>query len=459
MALTALSAIIIAAEHQVLPSRDVLMQALFDTIRNATSIQDQTNKGKALMCAGNLAQACGKDNFPETALEEFTRFGIDCLQQTDSHFELKETAINYFSEISKIMRSRMAQILPIIIEPILESCETKVTSKDVEKPSTDTFDLDSESDDEYEMVGVDNGDLDEQTSAIHCVGNLALNCSGLMQPYLDRALEKLSKIGDYAHENVRYHVCLTYTQIAFGQLRLHLGKQDSDEKLEWTPGLPAQESLPAPVKTFVDTVLIPHFQGRMKQDYHKEVIEKVLECVRDMLDEMGPASVADHMEWIIQSVEMLLDKTAVCQTRKPEDMDGPEEGGDDGSEDSQEEDDEDLDHDELILGNATDVVISLSKCLKDSFLPYMQRLAPKLVLYLGDDHPKSDKIMVIGCLGETFNQCTPAIQAYFNDFFQVLLKHSTSDDSSLNRNVSYGISVLADKAPVESFAPHLGSAL
>lgn len=79
MALTALSAIIIAAEFQILPMRDPLLQSFFNTIRNATSLQDQSIKGKALQCAGNLAQACGHEQFPQEALEEFTRFGIDCL--------------------------------------------------------------------------------------------------------------------------------------------------------------------------------------------------------------------------------------------------------------------------------------------------------------------------------------------------------------------------------------------
>ena len=88
-------------------------------------------------------------------------------------------------------------------------------------------------------------------------------------------------------------------------------------------------------------------------------------------------------------------------------MEGDEEGAaaeqDDDSGDDEEDDDEDLNHDELILGNATDLIVSLSKCLADSFMPYLQRLGPRLVKYVGDDHPKSDKIMVIGCLGETFN--------------------------------------------------------
>lgn len=62
-----------------------------------------------------------------------------------------------------------------------------------------------------------------------------------------------------------------------------------------------------------------------------------------------------------------------------------------------------MDHDELILGNATDLTVALAKCLGDSFLPYLQRIGPKIVKYVGDDHPKSDKIMAIGCLAESFN--------------------------------------------------------
>ena len=84
--------------------------------------------------------------------------------------------------------------------------------------------------------------------------------------------------------------------------------------------------------------------------------------------------------------------------------------------DSDEDSDEDRDHDEVILGNVTDLVISLAKCYKDDFMPSLQKLGPKLVKYIGDDHPKSDQIMVIGCLSEVFNQCPSALTVYFNDF-------------------------------------------
>lgn len=62
---------------------------------------------------------------------------------------------------------------------------------------------------------------------------------------------------------------------------------------------------------------------------------------------------------------------------------------------------------------------------------------------MDDSHPKSDIVMAIGCLAETFNSCTAAIPVYFNDFLSIMLKNSKTTDSGLNRNVSYAIGLLA----------------
>lgn len=123
-----------------------------------------------------------------------------------------------------------------------------------------------------------------------------------------------------------------------------------------------------------------------------------------------------------------------------------------------ESEEEDLDHDEIILGNATDLIISLAKAYGDSFMPYMQRLGPLLVTYLTDEHPRSDKLMIIGCMAEVMAASPILINSYFDDFFQVILKHCTSDDSQMNRNCAYGIGILAEKCH-EKFPQHLQTAL
>jgi hypothetical protein len=85
-------------------------------------------------------------------------------------------------------------------------------------------------------------------------------------------------------------------------------------------------------------------------------------------------------------------------------------------------------------------------------------MGPSLVKYLDDSHPVSDRVMVIGCMAETFNNCPAAVVAYFNDFFQILLKNSHTDHSGLNRNIAYSIGILAQTGGV-LMNPHLNTVL
>ena len=100
----------------------------------------------------------------------------------------------------------------------------------------------------------------------------------------------------------------------------------------------------------------------------------------------------------------------------------------------------------------------MAKALGDQFLQYLTRIGPSLVRYLDDSHPASDKVMVIGCLAESFNHCRAAIPVYFNDFLQIVLKNSKSDNCSMNRNCAYAIGILAEHSGI-LLGQHLNTAL
>lgn len=223
----------------------------------------------------------------------------------------------------------------------------------------------------------------------------------------------------------------------------------SEEKFPWTKGLPVQVSLPPQVTEYLNTVVLPHYFELFEAEDNKEVIEKTLECIREMCEVFGPSAVVGHADKLVEILLALLDKKAFCQIKgagsgeKAEGDEDDEDQEDGADEDDDEGDEEDMDHDEIILGNTTDVIIELARALGDQFLHYLTRIGPSLVRYLDDTHPKSDIIMVIGCLAETFNACQAAIPVYFSDFMQIILKNSRTTDSGLNRNVSYAIGILA----------------
>jgi len=191
------------------------------------------------------------------------------------------------------------------------------------------------------------------------------------------------------------------------------------------------------------------------KEHSKEVVEKVLECVRDLADEFGPSGIENHIKLIMASVDQLLDKSAKCQLKH---SNSQAHDDDDDDDDDEYDSEEDMDHDEIILGNSTDVLISVSKALGNDFLPHFTTIAPRLVKYLSDDYGERDRTMVIGCLSEIMASCPAAIDQYFDHFYKVLIQHSNGTDGELNRNISYGIGILCKNAP-QRFEPILQEAL
>ena len=296
-ALMALGAIESSAEKKILPYQETILKTLYDTIINpSTGPGEITVRGQALMCAGQLASAVGKDKFPKECIEVFTKVALEFLAM--DKFELRETAISYFAELVRILKDEMAPIINTVLDEILKSCKSDAGFQEEHaKKSKDAFSLDSDSEDENQasLVGmnVDVNFIDEKSAAVHALGNIGLFCGGLILPRMQEIVDVLGEIGDYFHENIRYHVCMTYLQIAVGLLRHYTG---SHEKFPWVKGLPAKVDIPPGVREYLDSVVFPHYYQIFETEDNKEVIEKTLECLREACEMFGPAAIAPHMD-------------------------------------------------------------------------------------------------------------------------------------------------------------------
>jgi len=131
----------------------------------------------------------------------------------------------------------MAPIFDIVFNRIIKSIEGEEGIKTgTKKKEADDFSLESDSDEGEEDVvelNVDTNFIDEKSSAIHALGNIALNCPGLILPHLEKIVNVLLEVGFYMHENIRYHVCLTLTQVASGLLRFFTGRTDTEQDYIW----------------------------------------------------------------------------------------------------------------------------------------------------------------------------------------------------------------------------------
>jgi hypothetical protein len=76
-ALNALGSVESSAQKLIVPYQTDILKALFDIVNNTSAgTSEQLVRGQALMCAGQLASAVGKEKFPTDCIEVFTKYGL-----------------------------------------------------------------------------------------------------------------------------------------------------------------------------------------------------------------------------------------------------------------------------------------------------------------------------------------------------------------------------------------------
>ena len=213
----------------------------------------------------------------------------------------------------------------------------------------------------------------------------------------------------------------------------------------------------------LNQIVFPYLFSLFDQEDNKETIERALSNITELACDFGPGAFLNQIEKVTEYIIKFLQKKAFCQGGA-QDMEGEDaeefkdDEGDEDDDDESEEGDDGIDHDELILGNTTDMIFETARAFGNEFAQYFTVIAPHLVEYTSDKHPKSDKNMAIGTIAEVFAASPGIIPTYFNDYLPLLEKTSDTNDSKINRNIAYSIGVLAQYAPL-LFQPHVSNSL
>lgn len=462
-ALYTLQSVIATAQKKIIPHMNGLLEVIHGIINQQGNVGDvQLVKGQALSCAGRLASACGRDVFPAQALEVFTQFGLECLKSSEK-YELKETAFTYFSDLAVLLKEDLAPVFEQVMSTILETMNAEDQQEEVRDEKRDGakgFSLDTDSEGEG-LIGmnVDIGQVDERSAAINALGIIAMHSPKLTANRMKDVLEAQERLHHHFHENVKFHVSQTYNQIALGMIRAH-GLLDERDKFNWTRGPASGCPLPSDVMQYLDRIVFPYYFSVFDQEDNKEVIEKALGNLIDLTVDLGPGVFANQLEKITEYIILFLQKKTFCQGGVADVADDNEhEDEEDGGDEYGDEDEDDgIDHDEVILGNITDLIYETARSFGNDFGPYFARIAPVLVEYTSEKHPKNDKNMALGCIGEVFASAPGIISNYFADYLPLLEQNSKTKDSRVNRNIAYNLGVLAQHAPL-LFQPHVQNAL
>jgi hypothetical protein len=152
-----------------------------------------------------------------------------------------------------------------------------------------------------------------------------------------------------------------------------------EDKFEWVKGPASGSPLPPQVLEFLTTVVLPYYFSVFDQEEDKSVIERVLENMTELNEDLGPAAFSLCMDKVMKYVTLFLNKKAYCQTKMMEgegedDLEDIEEGDGEGpgeaDESEEESEDDGIDHDEIIFGNTSDLILNMARAMGNEFAPY-----------------------------------------------------------------------------------------
>lgn len=240
---------------------------------------------------------------------------------------------------------------------------------------------------------------------------------------------------EYVEENIRFE-CVS----ALNGITLGINTLDCGEDFEWQPGFKNPTPIGEHTQQFLNTVYFPTLATVFSTEDESEVIERMVQSLIELTDELGPAIFIDRLDQILLLVNNLLENKG---------SGGVIDDGEGDFEDVPEGDDEeDIDHNETVLANATELVSAMARALGEDFGDHFEKTGELLFMHLGENYPMRDKSLCIGCLAECFNHMPSVLKKCFKEFYSKVVNIVQSErNEELIRNCAFALGTCASAQP------------
>ena len=416
-AISAISATATGAEASFIPFFPQVV-AMLRPLLLLVDEEHMNLRGRAIECFGQMAIAVQADAFEPQLMESMQHAVLGL--QLDS-CELKEYTYSFFCNIAKTFKGRFAPFLPELVPHLLEAAN--ISDGQIAGPVGDDaeggLNSDSDSDGEGERfveVRVRTALLGVKAGAIEALGYLAEHTGAHFHPMVEPVVQMLEKNHQYFHENVRRYVVTALPQMVAVTFAAH--------PVAWTKGAAPQalEPLCQRVTTLAVGALIEH----MHADSDREVVARCCEGLQNIVELVGPASVAPVLDTACQHTLVLLQEKARCQAIE-DDSDDEEEAGD---------------HDIVLMDAVADLVGSYAKVFGGSFAPMFEKFLPAILRFTKGHRPSSDRSMAMGAIAEVCDELGAHCAPFVDGLFDHVMRALADECINVRRNTAFCIGVL-----------------
>ncbi|OLY83965.1 putative importin subunit beta-4 [Smittium mucronatum] len=412
MALAAIGSAAHAAGPEFAPYYKDVMIRIGQAMSLTDSEENISLRGVATDTAGTLAESMGATEF-RPYLEDTMKLAFDGMHMNAS--TLRDCGFCFFGVLSRVFGSDFSSYIPHIVPEILTTFRLDETVTNIEH--SDNIDDEDESD-----FNVNTAVSDEKEIAADCAGELFTNSRAGFLPYVSEVSTELVGLLSNYSDNVRKSA----VSALFAFVTTFSSMSASEP---WVPGLsikfPVHENVASIIK-----LVMPAIIATWEDESEPMVVTRILVELRIAMSQVGPALIQSSLETLIDLLNQLLQKKALCQLPDVDD------------EDDLLDTDELAEYDSLLIGATGDCIAEVSHVLGSDFTNYLEIFYPLITSYYKPSCALAERSMSIGCLSETTKNMGAGISPFAERLYNLFSAGLNDPETEVRSNAAYGIGLL-----------------
>ncbi|XVF06605.1 hypothetical protein REPUB_Repub06bG0063600 [Reevesia pubescens] len=429
-ALTALASVADSSQEQFQKYYDVVMPYLKAILVNANDKSNRMLRAKAMECISLVGMAVGKDKFRDDAKQVMEVLMSLQGSQMESDDPTTSYMLQAWARLCKCLGQDFLPYMSVVMPSLLQSAQLK---PDVTITSTDSDDDIDEDDDSIETItlgdkriGIKTSVLEEKATACNMLCCYADELKEGFFPWIDQVATTLVPLLKfYFHEEVRKAAVSAMPEL-LRSAKLAVEKGQSQGRNETY------------IKQLTDYI-IPALVEALHKEPEVEICGSMLgslnECIQisgSFLDEGQVRGIVDEIKQVITASSARKQERA--ERAKAEDFDA-EEG--EMLEDENEQEEE-------VFGQVGDLLGTLIKTFKASFLPFFQELTSYVTPMWGKDKTAEERRIAICIFDDVAEHCCEAALKYYDTYLPFLLEACNDENPDVRQAAVYGVGVCAE---------------
>ncbi|XP_057484195.1 uncharacterized protein LOC130770680 [Actinidia eriantha] len=430
-ALTALASVADSSQEHFQKYYDAVMPYLKAILVNATDKSNRMLRAKAMECISLVGMAVGKEKFRDDAKQVMEVLMSLQGSQMENDDPTTSYMLQAWARLCKCLGQDFLPYMSFVMPPLLQSAQLK---PDVTITSADSDNEIDESDDESmetitlgdKRIGIKTSVLEEKATACNMLCCYADELKEGFFPWIDQVAPTLVPLLKfYFHEEVRKAAVSAMPEL----LR--------SAKLAVEKGL-AQGRNESYIKQLSDYI-VPALVEALHKEPDTEICASMLDALNECLQISGPLLGESQVRSIVDEIKQVITasssrKRERAERAKAEDFDA-EEGELLKEENEQEEE---------VFDQVGEILGTLIKTFKASFLPFFDELSSYLTPMWGKDKTAEERRIAICIFDDVAEQCHEAALKYYDTYLPFLLEACNDENPDVRQAAVYGLGVCAE---------------